>query len=542
MKSQVFLLFLYLFLSAKCMTDDLELNVSNNSGCKLWHLQRNGHCHCGITEHGVAKCNDHFISIKQGSCVTWDNVTGGAEVHRCLFTKWRDYTCAEHDFYHISITTIGEKLNHFTCGDYNRQGSYCSQCINGYGPAVFSDDAVCADCSKHQYFWIINIVFQLLMVTILCLFLILFQIKGTSSPYNVIIMYAQLATVGLKLGGNLNTRLVCYIGQTFTNIVVTTLGIFNLDFFHRVIPPLCVSPSFKSINVLLFDYIIAIYPLFLTMFIYICIEVYDRYRIILSFLSFPFRKCFNNTSWNPRRTILNTFATFLLLSYSKLLFTSLHLLLASPSYNSRGERISSSAQLFYDPTINFFHSEHIPYVITALFIILIFITLPPLLLLLYPTSVFKKCLTYLGFQRWDILHHIMDIFQGWYKDGTEGRRDYRPLSALYILFRIALSCELVIQMLSDNYNPGLPHQEEILGVFNVFLGMTFFVLQPYKHKWMSYFDGWIMVTVGTLLLLETTDSKPLYIIGGVAGLSTMALIFAYAVYHKHKKHTNFIQS
>ena len=160
------------------------------------------------------------------------------------------------------------------------------------------------------------------------------------------------------------------------------------------------------------------------MFIYICIEVYDRYRIILSFLSFPFRKCFNNTSWNPRRTILNTFATFLLLSYSKLLFTSLHLLLASPSYNSRGERISSSAQLFYDPTINFFHSEHIPYVITALFI-LIFITLPPLLLLLYPTSVFKKCLTYLGFQRWDILHHIMDIFQGWYKDGTEGTRDYR---------------------------------------------------------------------------------------------------------------------
>ena len=42
-------------------------------------------------------------------------------------------------------------------------------------------------------------------------------------------MYVQLATVGLKLGGNLNTRMVCYIGQTFTTIIITTLGFFNLD-------------------------------------------------------------------------------------------------------------------------------------------------------------------------------------------------------------------------------------------------------------------------------------------------------------------------
>ena len=57
---------------------------------------------------------------------------------------------------------------------------------------------------------ILNLAFKLSMVTILGLLLILFQIKGISSPFNVIIMYDQLATVGLKLGGNLNTRMVCY--------------------------------------------------------------------------------------------------------------------------------------------------------------------------------------------------------------------------------------------------------------------------------------------------------------------------------------------
>ena len=34
---------------------------------------------------------------------------------------------------------------------------------------------------------------------------------------------------------------------------------------------------------------------------------------------------------------------------------------------------------------------------------------------------------------------VMDIFQGWYKDGTEGIYDYRPLSALYMLRRLVFA-------------------------------------------------------------------------------------------------------
>ena len=359
--------------------------------------------------------------------MTWNNATNSAEVYRCLFTKRSDNKCAIHGVYRISTNVFGENLNRFTCGDYNRQGRYCRQCVDGYGPALFSDDATCADCSKHGQLWILNLMFQLFMVTILCLLLMLFQIKGTSSPLNVIITYAQIAAMGLKLDGNLRARLVCYIGRTFTSIVLTSLGVFNLDFFHRVIPPLCISPSFKSIDVLLFDYVIASYPLFLTILIYLCIEVYDRKH--MTFLNCRLRNCFKSlyALWNPKRTILNTFATFLLLSYSKFLFTSIHLLLAFQSYNCHGQRVSPSALLLYDPTLRFFHSEHVPYATAALLVLLIFIILPPLLLLVYPTSILKKCLLCLGFRRWDILHYIMDIFQGWFKDGTEGTRDYNVI-------------------------------------------------------------------------------------------------------------------
>ena len=533
-RSLNFLLLLYFFMSSDCVI----ANMNNNSDChELWHYLRNGYCYCGIGEHGVIFCDKQYIHVKQGICVTWDNATGSAEVHHCLFTKWSDnYTCTIHDVYRISTTATGEKLNHFTSGDYNRQGRYCSQCIDGYGPAVFSDDVICADCTKHRHLWILNFMFQLFMVTILCLLLMLFQIKGTSTPLNVIVMYAQLVTMGLKFDRNLRTRLSCYIGHTFTVIIVTSLGVFNLDFFHTLIPPLCVSPSFKSINVLLFDYIIASYPLFLTMLIYLSIEVHDRKQTL--FWRYLPRNCFKmfHTSWNPKRTILNTFATFLLLSYSKLLFTSIRLLLAFQSHNIYGEKVLSSSLLLYDPTIRFFHNEHVPYAVVALLVILIFIILPPILLLVYPTVMFKKFLSCLGFQRWDILHHIMDIFQGWYKDGTEGTRDYRPLSALYLLYRVALSSEYAFQILNNTYHNsyGFPRQWMVLGLFNVFLGMGFYILQPYKQKWMSKFDGWIFILAGMITLLEIFNNKPVYIVGGVAGLSTMALLMAYAVYYKSK--------
>ena len=129
-------------------------------------------------------------------------------------------------------------------------------------------------------------------------------------------------------------------------------------FFHTVIPPFCVSPSFKSINVLLFDYIIASYPMFLTMLIYLCIEFHDRQHTL--FPRYQLKNCFKTllTSWNPKRTILNTFATFLLLSYSKLLFTSICLLLAFQSHNIYGEKALSSPLLLYNPTIRFFTWTH----------------------------------------------------------------------------------------------------------------------------------------------------------------------------------------
>ena len=289
---------------------------SKLESCLLWHIMKeNGKCECGETYNGYVSCDKKFVYIIQGNCLTWNSLTGSAELHQCLFSTLWDlkHICSNISSYWVSSNISGESLNQITCGGYNRKGAQCSQCIDGYGPAAFSDGVSCADCSKHKHLWILNLLFQLLMVTLMYIIFIPLQISAVASPHNIIIMYIQLTAVTLKLYGTLHIKVTCLIGETFTKILITVLDIWNLDFFRLIIPPLCINASFNAINTLILEYITAIYPLAFSAAIYICIDLYDRNNRVIVFLSSPIRRCFNST-WNPRKTNLNTFTTFFLLS------------------------------------------------------------------------------------------------------------------------------------------------------------------------------------------------------------------------------------
>ena len=261
------------------------------------------------------------------------------------------------------------------------------------------------------------------------------------------------------------------------------------------------SPSYSTtVHQLLtksncFDYIIALYPILITVFIYALIEMHDRnYKIIVG-LSLPLRKLHCHDKWDPKQSILSTFATFLLLSYSKLLFVSCSFLFAVQSYNSAGGPIPDSTILLYDPNTDLFHSQHTPYIIISLSVIATFILLPPLLLLLCPTQLFRRLLTCCGFRRWDILHMIMDTFQGWYKDGTEDTYDYRPLSALYMLLRVVIVGEF-LTVIGVNLHSDGKLKWFVTGLIHILLGTFFFIAKPYKKQWMNVIDGFILTFIG----------------------------------------------
>ena len=511
-------------------------NTMLNGNCPIWHIKSNEECKCGANLGGAISCDiAQNVLVRFGSCMTWDNVSQSVTVNYCPFShQLSKVLCQQHGFHdtiEISTNVSGPELNSITCEKYNRQGTQCRQCRDGYGPAPFSDGFSCADCNVHTHLWVLMFLLQLAMVTLMYLLVILFQIKGTSCPLNIIITYCQLFIAAINVVGiGVHERIACYLGQILTRAILTIFGVLNLDFFHLVVPPMCVSSSFKSIDILLFDYIIGFYPIVLTLFIYIGVELHDRNCCMVTYITLPVVKLLNllHKTWNPKTTILNTCITFILLAYSKIFSASINFLFAVRSYYSNGEVVPDSTVLFYDPTIRFFHSEHIPYAVLALSVIVILVVLPPLLLLLYPSRLFRRCLNCCGFQKWDILHLIADIFQGWYKDGTQETLDYRPLSSLYLLLRIAFCITFVVVGIFEYHDHFMAWY--VLGTLNVLVGVFFLIAKPYRKNWMNYVDGLVIVLVGVLLLISGYGSSAMFLPGLVIALIVLILVSIVSVY------------
>ena len=121
-------------------------------------------------------------------------------------------------------------------------------------------------------------------------------------------------------------------------------GIWNLDFFRYIYPPFCISIHYSTLQVLAFEYIIALYPLVLITTAYICIELYDKnYRVIVymwkpfSWCLLSIRKC-NVLNLNAAKySIVNAFASFIILSYSKIFITCCNFFKSTQLYKVDGQ-------------------------------------------------------------------------------------------------------------------------------------------------------------------------------------------------------------
>ena len=221
-------------------------------GCPLWHVRYKDTYQCSVeTEEFVTCTNDQKLIIGYGFYMTWNNATHKAVLNRCPFTyQFSKLICPPKRYKdainQIPINISGPDLNRLTCKKFNRQGRQCRECRDGYGPAAFSDGFSCADCSKHRHLWILHLFLQLTMVTLMYLVVILFQIKGTSSPLNVIITYSQLSVCPFMVSVQVHLKLICYLHPAFATIFLTFISVSNLDFFYFFVPPLCISTSLNQ--------------------------------------------------------------------------------------------------------------------------------------------------------------------------------------------------------------------------------------------------------------------------------------------------------
>ena len=209
--------------------------------------------------------------------------------------------------------------------------------------------------------------------------------------------------------------------------------------------------------------------------------MYDNKFHLIVYIWKPFYRLFGliRTKWDIRTSVIDSFATFFLLSCMKILSSSFDLLISTPVYQFNSTAVSY--RLYYDPSVTHFGPHHLPYAILALTMFLVFTVLPrfyTLILVLYPFHYFQTFFSYFSSQQL-FLFTFVDSFQGCFKDGTEPRvLDCRSFAAVRLIIRVVFYITLAVTLGSMSF----VYANLVLAVAMI----LFINFQPFKKATVKY--------------------------------------------------------
>ena len=524
-----------------------------NRGCPSWFIpvsNKSNHCKCGEPIHHPGRIVLCDANTKQtllliGNCMNYNEEEDVVFIGECSFVNQK----GDVDGVYVKPPQNVSELNQFLCGGFNRTGVLCSQCQEGLGTAIFSYSMKCLRCMSSGLGWTLYVFLATFPTTILFFFMLMFQIRITSGPLNAYIFACQLIFSAINLS-------ITFESTSFIHVLVLTLGtiygMWNLDFFRYLIPPFCVSDQISPLQVVALEYAVAFYPLLLTVIAYICVQLHARDCRVMVCLWRMFCKCFSccrrrwGKQWDPIASLVHTFAAFLLLSYSKILFVSLQLLNGARLYVPTGGVLPPPRRVYHDPSLEWFGEKHLPFALLAIFVLCIFTFFPALVLLLYPIKAFQKCLGCCG-RRWLALHAFADVFQGCYKNGTNGTRDCRYFSGLYLVLRIVL----LLAVYSGSSSIFNMYNVMVSIVCLVIAALLFLLFRPYKNNfWLNVWDSTVFSLFAFVLFCimyaQYIAPVPFQLLGVLATVPLIYLI-VYVAYklltwtkalHRCKKRTD----
>ena len=470
-----------------------EQTTAGQDVCPPWF---NNTSSPGSSSSSTVRCDSDSLFLLLGNCMTYNSTTDVTEVGSCQYVQHLNITSVDQSLY-IQLPNNVSLLNESMCGPLNRKGTLCGKCKDGYGIALYSYNLECSKCWGHGYGWVLYYFLELFPITVMYFLVVIFHIRATSSPLSALVFMSQIIVYAVR--GNIH--LYPYIENIVTGfpyvalqVLLTLCGMWSLDFFRFVVPPFCVSSNIKTVHALALEYLVAFYPIFLILLTYVCIKLHDNNFRPVVWLWKPFHRYFVHfrRRWDSKASIINAFTTFLLLSFSKLLFVSFTLLYTSYVDVYDHDVIVKKCVLYFDSTVGCYSQEHLIFATIAICVLLIFIISPIILLILYPTRLFRKCVSCCRFRRWHALHMFVESFQGEYKDGTNGTRDFRMVSASFLILRILILASF------HNYSLWI----SAVAQFALICAVCFYVVvRPYKRNIGNSVDVLILALLGTPVLL-----------------------------------------
>ena len=471
----------------------IDLSVAATSTIQeCWvKFEDNDVCTCSIHDPlGPIKCHKDSIEIRPCYCLYYDQHLNTTIVGPCLFS------CRERSDVVVEITTSA-KFNNDICNKYgslHRKGRFCGQCNESYGLAVYSYQYIsCVPCQDYGYKnWLKYFAVALLPLTLFYILAVLMSFNVTSSSLNGIVLVIQCLTSPIHMT---YTQVITtpHSWTRLTNQALFSItGISNLDFFRLLYTPFCLHPNATVFQVLSLDYIVALYPFFLIFMTYALVTAYDKQYRILVWIWKPFKICLHRyqNAFNLKSSLIEVFATFIVLSSVKILGVSFKILSFISTKNVAGKRLDYYVTL-YDGT-EYLGPQHLPFAVLAIAFSFIFVILPLFLLAIYPCSCFCRCLNRCRLTC-GTLHVFMDAFQGSYR--TEPR-DMRYFSAFYLFLRIIM----LAQVLMFSY----PLVLYTFGILSLVSASIITIFQPYKMASNNTIEPGLLIIMG-IYFISTQD-------------------------------------
>ena len=467
----------------------------------IWFVwdSKNRSCECGDDVSGVVHCETatEELSVLDCHCLTLDYTAQGQPLPvagSCIFNCVNDT--------HSSIMYHNAPTD---CASLNRQGTLCGQCMDGYAVPAYSYDLKCIKCNRELQNWGHYILFAFVPLTIFIVIILLCRINVLSPKLNMFVLAAQFISTPIYL------RLILYsLFETkkkksvsiLVKTIATLYGFWNLDFFRSdVLPEVCIDVS--PLHILVLDYLVAVYPMLLMAVAYTVVQLHDSGFRPLLYMWKPFHRYLVRfrRQWGIQTTIMDAFVTFFFLSTTKLFSVSFDLLMGTSLYTRDGKM--HSLQLYYDPNIKYFGTQHLPYALLAIGILTVFIIFPTSLLICYQCKPYQKCLKKCLIEG-TILDEFINAFQKYYKDGSKGTWDCRWFAGFFILIKFFA---YVLYALSI----GLLSYVFVL-VLCTIGAIVIVIVEPYKEEYRVFniISANLLLWV-TLLYAAITSSSASYI-------------------------------
>lgn len=401
------------------------------------------------------------------------------------------------------------ELNHFMCSHISRNGEFCGQCKQDHAPSPYTYYGVpCTKCHSSSPGWLYFILLELSFPTIMFLAFLIFRIRITSGCMVALALYSQI------IAYIFNTPYLYYLLKEYsiplTHTVLTLYGVWNMDFFRLIIPRFCVSKNLSTVEVVALGYISAFYPLLLTIMAYIITKLHHNGCKLIVAMWTPihrhaivFKRFLKHDA-----SLVDVFATLLLLSYTKILFVSLEIVQPLKFYHLNNSFPGPHSVMLksVDPHFDYTSTQQLPFLILAFAILFVFCIIPPLILCLYPSRCTRGAFDRCSFTRSKDFAKLVGAFQDGYKNGTSGTRDYRAVSALYAMHRVFLFLFL-FSLKNHDFISTVPFLwQSILYI----LTFAFYAYaRPYKSDWNNMIELLLLL----LLIVQSILIFQLYTIG-----------------------------